>query len=275
MTETTQVTVPLSQFDESWLEHFYKECGREVTLAYTTLNQAKNWAMVITGAAISGLAFGKSETGYPTVPMFVGVVLVYVLNLRFFVRAILCYINLGRWNTLQADCLRLRLFRGGQRTDSTPSVSWEPEARLNQDIRDLYFEWLSPYSRKTQILSNLKLGFALLLGIPLFFLLWGAPVLWSDSIVKGLTIFAVGDTIVELNDFLTSKYFDNVSAYERRKARGQIRQTFPAPSSRGFFIASWLLVLFTSATVAGWPTLWPWLLRLLEWFRHRIFACGG
>jgi hypothetical protein len=270
MTETSQVSGPRGQFDEGWLENFYKECGREVTLAYTTLNQAKNWAMAITGAAISGLAFGKAETTYPNVPMFVGVVVVYALNLRFFVRAILSYINLGRWNTLQADCLRSRLFRGG----SPSSRLLQSEARLNQDINNLYFEWLSPYSRKTQILSNLKLGFALLLAIPLFFLLWGIPVLWPHPIVKGLTIFALGDTLVELSDFLTSKYFDTVDAYARRKARGQISQTFPAPSSRGFFILSWLLVLITSATVAGWPTLWPWMVRSFEWFRHKILPCG-
>src|SRR5712692_7160109 len=38
---------------EKWVENFYKECGRETTLAYTTLNQMKNWAMVIAAAFIS------------------------------------------------------------------------------------------------------------------------------------------------------------------------------------------------------------------------------
>src|SRR5712692_7801530 len=87
----------LSQdLDENWLHDFYKECGREATLAYTTLNQMKNWAMVIAAAAISGLSFGNKSSEYPTPIMFAGSVIVYTFILRFFVRAIICYINLVR-----------------------------------------------------------------------------------------------------------------------------------------------------------------------------------
>src|SRR6202035_267743 len=84
--------------DEAWLHDFYKECGREATLAYTTLNQMKNWAMVIAAAALSGLPFGSKSSDYPTPIMFAGSVIVYTFVLRFFIRAILCYINLIRWN---------------------------------------------------------------------------------------------------------------------------------------------------------------------------------
>lgn len=49
-----------AKLDDKWIENFYKECGREVTLAYTTLNQMKNWAIVIAGALLSGFAFGTS-----------------------------------------------------------------------------------------------------------------------------------------------------------------------------------------------------------------------
>src|SRR5713101_1817071 len=72
-------------FDEDWLENFYKECGREVTLAYTTLNQMKNWAIVTAAAAISGLAFGTAAGKFPNVPMFTGTVIVYAFVLRFFI----------------------------------------------------------------------------------------------------------------------------------------------------------------------------------------------
>src|SRR5437899_12327207 len=91
--------------DDAWLRDFYKECGREITLAYTTLNQMKNWAMVIAGAVLSGLAFGSAAGTYPTKPMFIGVVIAFAFTLRFFIRAILCYINLSRWNTLQRETL--------------------------------------------------------------------------------------------------------------------------------------------------------------------------
>src|SRR6266550_7335479 len=81
-----------------WLENLYKESGREITLAYTTLNQMKNWAIVIAGAILSGLALGSAAGTYPSKPMFVGVVIAFAFTLRFFIRAILCYINLSRWN---------------------------------------------------------------------------------------------------------------------------------------------------------------------------------
>ena len=63
----------------TWLHDFYKECGREATLAYTTLNQMKNWAMVIAAAALSGLPFGSKSSEYPTPIMFAGSVIVYLI----------------------------------------------------------------------------------------------------------------------------------------------------------------------------------------------------
>src|SRR5690242_13218613 len=93
-----------------WAENLYKECGREITLAYTTLNQMKNWAMVIAGAILSGLAFGSAAGSYPNKPMIVGVVIAFAFTLRFFIRAILCYINLSRWNTLQRETLKVLIW---------------------------------------------------------------------------------------------------------------------------------------------------------------------
>src|SRR5947199_10747156 len=89
--------------DDAWLRDFYKECGREVTLAYTTLNQMKNWAIVVQAAIIASVAsFGRALLQSPkneadpdlSVAIVIGAVLAYLFTLRFFVRAILCYINL-------------------------------------------------------------------------------------------------------------------------------------------------------------------------------------
>ena len=143
-----------------WLEHFYKECGREVTLAYTTLNQMKNWAMIVAAATITGIGFGLGAQVYPSERAFVGVVIVYTFVLRFFFRAIICYINICRWNELQHACLKLMLFN---QSDPPPS---KREEELHTAIELYYFRWLSTVDRKTQIISNLKLGFALLLALP-------------------------------------------------------------------------------------------------------------
>jgi hypothetical protein len=227
---------PAERFDQKWLEAFYKECGREVTLAYTTLNQMKNWAMIVVAAAISGLSFGTAADKYPNVPMFVGTVVVYTFVLRFYVRAILCYINLGRWNRLQNDCVALVL---------APPGSDRPahEAKLAASIEIYYHQWRSVYSRKTQLISNLKLGFALFLALPLFFMVWGALTLWSSPIVQGLAFFAIGDTAVELNDFLKSGYFDNAKAHERKAKKRTPQQLFPAPESAVMFVALWVAVV--------------------------------
>ncbi len=134
-------------FDDAWLHDFYKECGREATLAYTTLNQMKNWAMVIAAAALSGLPFGSKSSEYPTPIMFAGSVIVYTFVLRFFIRAILCYTNLLRWNVLQSDCVELKVL---PRTRTTSTVA-EKEQKLREDIQHYYFEWLSPIGRKDQL----------------------------------------------------------------------------------------------------------------------------
>jgi hypothetical protein len=157
----------------------------------------KNWAMVIAAAALSGLPFGSKSAEYPTPIMFAGSVIVYTFVLRFFVRAILCYINLVRWNVLQADCVDLKLLPRAGRT-STLSTK---EEKLREDIQHYYFEWLSPISRTDQLFQNLKLGFYLLFGLSLFFVTWGAAVLWQNPLVRGLATFAVLNTALEAYDF--------------------------------------------------------------------------
>jgi hypothetical protein len=248
----------LVALNRKWVETFYKECGREVTLAYTTLNQMKNWAMTIVAAALSGLAFGTRSENYPNKYMFVGVVIVYVFVLRFYIRAILCYINLCRWNKLQSDCVELELLP--RERENAPSKTPEAlETQLSEDVQNYYFQWLSPIDRKTQLLSNLKLGFGLVFALTLFFLLWGLLNLWEERLVKSLLVFCVGTTVVEFNDFLKSRFFDTVIALRRRKTWSKAHEIFPIPASRGWYLASWIFVIAISVIFAEWPTIMQWL----------------
>ncbi len=248
--------------DDGWLENFYRECGREVTLAYTTLNQMKNWAIVIAGAVISGLAFsGSAQKGeYPNLPMFVGTVIVYIFILRFYVRAILCYTNLLRWNKLQSDCIELKLLKSSRNQHLSDE---QIRQRLADDIRFHYFELLPTVNRKTQLLSILKLGFYPLFTLALFFLLQGAIILWSNPVVKGLAVFAVFTTVLEGYDFFTSGFFDDVSAWKRKKAKAKESRIFPVPQSRAFYFFGWVANLAISAAVVSWHVLWPKLQHLL------------
>jgi hypothetical protein len=128
--------------------------------------------------------------------------------------------------------------------------------KLDNDLQHYYFGWLSPIPRKEQLYQNLKLGFYLLFALSMFFVIWGAAALWTSSqLVRGLTVFAVLNTLLELNDFAKSKFFDDVSASERRGKRGKLYEIFPIPASRGAFLLGWLVTLSISLAVAGWPTI--------------------
>jgi hypothetical protein len=185
-------------------------------------------------------------------------VIVYTFILRFFVRAVLCYINLIRWNVLQAACVELKLVR--RTGDTSPTAAMEQKLRDN--IQHYYFEWLSPLRRRSQLFENLKLGFYLLFALSLFFVAWGATALWHNPLVKGLTAFAVLNTTLEAYDFLTSSFFDDVASAKRRGRDLGRHQIFPIPSSRGAFLAGWILNLVISVVIATWPSAKVVLLRL-------------
>jgi len=260
--EAKITTSPQSVLDSAWIDTFYKECGREVTLAYTTLNQMKNWAMTVAAAALSGLAFGASSASYPNKYMFVGVAIVYVFVLRFYIRAILCYINLCRWNRLQSDCVELRLL-SRVKENEPPKTPQTLETQFRDDLQNYYFHWLSPIDRKTQLLSNLKLGFGLIFALTLFFLLWGLLNLWNERLVRALLVFCVGTTVVEFNDFMKSTFFDTVSAFQRRRTWSKAHEIFPVPASRGWYLASWILVIALSVAFAEWPTISHWIQMMI------------
>jgi hypothetical protein len=235
--------------DEAWLQSLYRECGRELSLAYTTLNQLTNWAIVVVGALFSTVALGSTSSTFPRSSMVAGVAVAYTFILRFFIRAILAYINVTRWNTLQSSCVRLKLLRDAGSTDEPGT-----EAALAEKIRNYYVNWLSPISRKTQLLSSLRLGFALFFALPLLFLVWGTIKLWTDSLVRGVATFVIGITAVEMFDFTRSRFFDDVEAYKARTIKKQA-PAFPSPAADIGYMVAWCVVVLLSTAVAFWPKL--------------------
>jgi hypothetical protein len=138
----------------------------------------------------------------------------------------------------------------------------EREQKLRLDMQHYYFEWLSPISRKDQVFENLKLGFYLLFGLALFFMVWGGIALWHNYFVKGLSTFAVLNTVLEAWDFMRSKYFDNPAASQKRARRGKAHEIFPVPHSRGAFLAGWVFNIAVSAVVALWPAVRTFIEKL-------------
>jgi hypothetical protein len=235
--------------DETWLQNFYKECGRELSLAYGTLNQDTNWAMIIVAALISGLAL-KAPAGAPDGLIVVGVAVAYAIILRFFVRAILAYINVTRWNTLQRACLELRLLNAQNSPEAGPL-----QVNLKDKIQNHYFNWLSPINRRAQVLSTLRLSFSLMFALPIFFMAWGVIRSWNNSLVKGALVFAVGISFVEILDFLRSPFFDNVEAHSARASKGKVATTFPSPVADSGYMLWWFIVVVISILVTIWPKL--------------------
>jgi hypothetical protein len=244
---------------KDWLKDFYKECGREATLAYTTLNQMKNWAITVQGAIIASIvAFSKANAVPPydgasislAFPIAVGSVLAYVFTLRFFVRALLCYNNLQRWNTLQSKTLEAMLLPRDSVAGSGPLNEAERLAALRQSIQDYYYRWRSPIGRTKQLASNLKLGFGILVAMPIVLLGWSSALVIDSPVVQGLLLFAVGATFIEAEDFLTSPFFDTPD----RATRAQ-RTIFPAVGSDVSYILRWAGL----TALVGIVVLRPWI----------------
>lgn len=254
----------LGGFDESWLRDFYKECGREATLAYTTLNQMKNWAIVIQAAILAGVASmlrgtsnvaPDSTTFTPNLALFVGASLAFLFTLRFFVRGILCYVNLLRWNQLQSSIVKAFLAPGNSSTGSIPPPSKDRLDRLQRDIDNYYHGWKATVPRSHQLTANLKLGFGLLLTLPFPFLIWGAVQLWSNSFVQALGVFTVGGISIEVSDFLRSGYFDTPEVAERKRRPSSRPQDppFPRPHHGYGYVMAWVLNLMIAMALAVRP----------------------
>lgn len=233
-------------FDKNdFLKEFYKECGREVTLAYTTLNQMKNWAIVVTaaiGAAVASiLKASPNATEFDNAKLiFVGSMLAYLFTVRFFVRAIICYVNLLRWNRLQSDILRMKLECDSKCTRSTTEL----EGEIKTSIDLYYHRWLSTIGRWDQITSNLKLGFGLLLVLPVVVMVWSGFISWESCYTRTATLFVVGGTIIEIYEFMTTGFLDTPEAREKRKSFS--RHSFPGPSGNNTTFLLWTGLLLAS-----------------------------
>jgi hypothetical protein len=235
---------------EKWLEHFYKECGREATLAYTTLNQMKNWAVLIVGAIVSAVVAMQRSNGSAqsnNIPIYFGAVIAYVFTLRFFVRAILCYINLVRWNNLQNEIVALKVVHPSPTKGRTSKTTPELKADLLKKIDDLYFKWNAPsrLTRPAQLFANLKLGFGLLFALVIFVAIAvGIDVIHVSRLALGVTVFAICYTLIEGLDFLASGYFDTP---EKAAVKLESQTVFPTPITGPRYLVLLILAVIVSS----------------------------
>lgn len=135
--------------ERGWLEKFYTECGREVSLAYNVLNQSDTWGVTLVAAILATSFIGavRVENGvvtllYPTSIHWFYVIGGWVIMLRFFTRSALGLVNMYRWNELIKACAKVLSLPEGH-----PAL---PVYKRNcaKKIDAYYLRWKSPASRR-------------------------------------------------------------------------------------------------------------------------------
>ncbi|MCR4410072.1 MAG: hypothetical protein QHH43_06150 [Candidatus Saccharicenans sp.] len=177
--------------EKEWLEKFYSECGREVSLAYNVLNHTNTWGLTLVTALLSTTFLSAVKLGnfsirfiYPTTYHWYIVIITWIIMLRFFVRSALALTNMYRWNELIYATAKLL---------SIPQESLYRdllERNLKKKIDAYYFKWKSPRPKLYVAWQNLKLMYLWLFIIILSLFLWGVLTLKKDNFFfLGIVIF--------------------------------------------------------------------------------------
>jgi hypothetical protein len=180
--------------NRAWLEKFYTECGREVSLAYNVLNYSNNWGVTLGGAvlatgfmsAVKVDTNGTVQMSYPTVIHWYFVIFSWIIMCRFFVRSALGLVNMYRWNNLISASSKVLSLE-----DNNPSRGVF-ERNFEKLIGAYYYSWKSPLTKRKLIWRNLKLMYLwfLLIVFALFF--WGLVALKYDIYyLIGLALFLI------------------------------------------------------------------------------------
>lgn len=195
-----------------WVEQFYTECGRELTLAFNTLAQTNNWGMVLITGVLAAFSIGAIEIGngepdvvrllYPNVAHWYYVIGAWVLCLRFFVRSYLPLTNVYRWNALSIAAIKVLSL-----PDQSPHLPVF-ERNLARKIQTYLHDWRSPQSKWFLIKGTMKLMYLWFFVILLGLFGWGLFTLRPDgAYFLGVGFFVI-PTIVELYWFLSYEGFE-------------------------------------------------------------------
>jgi hypothetical protein len=207
--------------DRKFLDTFYRECGREVTLAYTVLNQTNTWAITffaaVIGSSLIGLVKRSGDTysfDYPNTFHWLYLILAWGLLLRFVQRSALALSNMYRWNKLGASVWTLAALPEGHSLQ--PTLNDE----LVQLVDELMIRWQDPRSKGYVLWGTLKLMYIGPLIVLITLILWGAVVLPRDALywwgIHGLIVW----TLVE------SLFFINWNKSERQALNGSSSSKF-------------------------------------------------
>jgi hypothetical protein len=162
------------RIDRRFLDTFYRECGREVTLAYTVLNQTNTWAITFSAAAIAPLIAlvkkqpsGEYTFDYPNPYYWLYLILVWGVLLRFLQRSALGLANMYRWNRLATATWELAALPEGDANYSQLNDS------LVEMVDELMMRWGNPRPVPLIIWNTLKLLYLGPLIVVAVFVIWG------------------------------------------------------------------------------------------------------
>jgi hypothetical protein len=185
--------------ERKWLESFYKECGREVSLAYNVLNQTNYWGITLAVAVVTTcflgtarLEGGRISLTYPTLLQWYLVIFAWIIMVRFFVRSALGLVNMYRWNELiYSTCKVLSL------PDGNPDLPLL-NRNLAEKIEAYFFNWKSPQKRRFIVWHSLKLMYLWFFLILLALFIWGIFALEKNALFwVGVSLF-ITPTIIEI-----------------------------------------------------------------------------
>lgn len=190
--------------NREWIEKFYSECGREVSLAYNVLNYTNNWGVTLATAVIAialistvGIRDSGIVLRYPTTVHWFVVIVAWIIMSRFFVRSCLALTNMYRWNTLIKAAVKVLSL--SENHADLPVF----ERNFYKQVKTYFFEWKSPIPQSKIAWNTLKLMY-LPFFITLFVLIvWGFIALdrtWIWGIAMAIFI---GVSTWEARQFLT------------------------------------------------------------------------
>jgi hypothetical protein len=170
--------------DRKFLDTFYRECGREVTLAYTVLNQTNTWAITFFAAVIGSSLVGlvkKDSPGsysfdYPNPFHWLYLILAWGLLLRFIQRSALALSNMYRWNKLAASVWEVAALP--ERHPLQPELN----DALVLLVDELMIRWRDPHPRGFVLWGTLKLMYIGPLVVLLGLIIWGILALPHDAL---------------------------------------------------------------------------------------------
>lgn len=168
--------------DRKFLDTFYRECGREVTLAYTVLNQTNTWAItffaLVMSPSLVGLVNrteGALTFDYPNVFYWMYLIVSWGLLLRFFQRSALALSNMYRWNELASATWEAAALPGDHPRQSKLNDT------LVEKVDRLMMRWQSPRPAWDIAWGTLKLMYLAPLIVFLSMIIWGVAVLPRDD----------------------------------------------------------------------------------------------